>query len=223
MSLVPGLLLSFAARLDAAKTLVALVSGGDGGNAASSMNGTGGSCCWGWLRYSGGGGGGGGNSSSSYFIPLVVAYAIGLGMANIAVYVMEMGQPALLYLVPCCLGTMSFLGWKRQELRQLWEGPKVLDTAEQIVFGPPASTTAHSQVPSSSSHNGTRDARTVVELSPKTSANLSETGGSDQYESNPNNEDDDDDEEVGHVPLLQPQNENSPSPSSSSGPLSSSA
>jgi signal peptide peptidase-like protein 2B len=40
----------------------------------------------------------------------MVAYAIGLFMANAAVYIMEMGQPALLYLVPCCLGTMVCMG-----------------------------------------------------------------------------------------------------------------
>lgn len=84
----------------------------------------------------------------TYFVHMVVAYAIGLGMANIAVYVFHMGQPALLYLVPCCLGTMCILGWQRQELRQLWDGPKVLETAEQIV-------------------NGSRETSSVVELSPK--------------------------------------------------------
>ena len=56
-------------------------------------------------------------------------------MANLAVYFMEMGQPALLYLVPCTLGTMCYLGRKRQELRQLWDGPRVLETANSIVYG----------------------------------------------------------------------------------------
>ncbi len=123
---VPGLLLSFAARLDAAKHLVAIVSGD---RDASGM--------------------------ATYFGPLVVAYAIGLGMANTAVYVFHMGQPALLYLVPTCLGTMCFLGWQRKELRQLWEGPKVLETAEQII-------------------RGSRETSSVVELSPKPSMNESQ-------------------------------------------------
>ncbi|KAL3913400.1 MAG: hypothetical protein SGILL_006506, partial [Bacillariaceae sp.] len=70
-----------------------------------------------------------------YFVPLVIAYAVGLLMANAAVYLMHMGQPALLYLVPCTLGTMIYLGWKRQELRALWEGPKVIASADEIVFG----------------------------------------------------------------------------------------
>jgi hypothetical protein len=115
------LLLSFAARLDAAKSLVSIVSGG---RQAAGQCDEGKSCC--------------SQSGGYYFIPLVVAYAVGLFMANVAVYVMNMGQPALLYLVPCTLGTMSFLGWRRQELRQLWEGPRVLKTADQIVYGRPA-------------------------------------------------------------------------------------
>jgi signal peptide peptidase-like protein 2B len=81
-----------------------------------------------------------------YFVPLVIAYAVGLLMANAAVYLMQMGQPALLYLVPCTLGTMIYLGWKREELRALWEGPKVIATADEIVFGRrPASTTRETE------------------------------------------------------------------------------
>ena len=79
--------------------------------------------------------------SGGYFPPLIVAYAIGLLMANVAVYVMEMGQPALLYLVPCTLGTMTFMGWRRNELRGLWDGPRLIATADQIVYGRNASTT----------------------------------------------------------------------------------
>jgi signal peptide peptidase-like protein 2B len=107
---LPGLLLSFAARLDAAKALLG------GGRAAKS--GFWSCCCHG-----------------TYFGPLVVAYALGLMMANVAVYVMNMGQPALLYLVPCCLGTMCVLGWRRGELTALWHGPKVVTTADHILYG----------------------------------------------------------------------------------------
>jgi Signal peptide peptidase len=70
-----------------------------------------------------------------YFVPLCVAYAVGLLMANIAVYLMQMGQPALLYLVPCTLGSMCFLGWRRKELHSLWSGPVVLSTADKILSG----------------------------------------------------------------------------------------
>lgn len=149
---MPGLLLSFAARLDAAKTLVAIVSGNRGESpttsGSSNGNSNGSNSAWG---------------RSSYFGPLVVAYAIGLGMANVAVYVMSMGQPALLYLVPCCLGTMTVLGYKRQELRQLWEGPKVLDTAEEIVFGP-SSTGGGGAQQQQQQGGGDGDGTTIVEL-----------------------------------------------------------
>lgn len=70
-----------------------------------------------------------------YFLPVCIAYAVGLLMANVAVYVMHMGQPALLYLVPCTLGTICYLGWRRQELHSLWEGPKVFLTADKIMSG----------------------------------------------------------------------------------------
>jgi signal peptide peptidase-like 2B len=170
---LPGLLLSFAARLDAAKCLVAIASGAKGeegdangsSSSSSSINGDGifrrtsswsnsswWCCLCSWISYycctcCGSGtsdqdgtpftawytlllGGGG-----YYFVPLVIAYAVGLLMANAAVYLMQMGQPALLYLVPCTLGTMTYLGWKRQELRSLWDGPKVIATADEIVYG----------------------------------------------------------------------------------------
>jgi hypothetical protein len=79
-----------------------------------------------------------------YLATLVVAYAVGLALANAAVYWMEMGQPALLYLVPTCLGTMTYLGWRRNELSQLWDGPRVLKAADDIVFGPATTTTTSS-------------------------------------------------------------------------------
>ena len=129
---MPGLLLSFAARFDAAKSLVGISSGGQPS---------------GVIECTGNGGGFLGSvSKGPYFVPLIIAYAIGLMMANVAVYVMEMGQPALLYLVPCTLGTMAYLGWKRRDLRALWDGPKVLQLADSIVYGTPQ-TSNPSQTP----------------------------------------------------------------------------
>jgi hypothetical protein len=178
---VPGLLLSFAARLDAAKSLVSIVSGG---RQAAGQCDEGKSCC--------------SQSGGYYFIPLVVAYAVGLFMANAAVYVMNMGQPALLYLVPCTLGTMSFLGWRRQELRQLWEGPRVLKTADQIVYGRPTTTQQHQQ-------------QQQQQQAPQ------QQSSSDPSNTSGNNADDDDnddqgdleefvDDEAGDVPLLSTKN-----------------
>jgi signal peptide peptidase-like protein 2B len=111
---LPGLLISFACRYDEAKAFIGLQSGGARRGVRSDAT----------CRNNGG-----------YFLPLVLAYAVGLAMANVAVYVMRMGQPALLYLVPCCLGTISFLGWKRGELKDLWNTPRVLVAAEGILDG----------------------------------------------------------------------------------------
>uniref|UniRef100_A0A7S2WGZ6 PA domain-containing protein n=1 Tax=Eucampia antarctica TaxID=49252 RepID=A0A7S2WGZ6_9STRA len=108
---LPGLLLSFTARYDEAKRLLGIVRGGNGDTLVR--------CC----------------CNGGYFVPVVIAYAIGLFMANAAVYLMNYGQPALLYLVPCCLGTVSFLGWRRGELSDLWDNPRALRGADSILYG----------------------------------------------------------------------------------------
>lgn len=110
---LPGLLLSFAARYDEAKRFIG-ISSREGHITRHDCS----------------------TKTKDYFPPLIVAYAVGLAMANIAVYAMNMGQPALLYLVPSCLGTMSFLGWRRGELKELWNTPKVLASCDQILYGP---------------------------------------------------------------------------------------
>jgi signal peptide peptidase-like protein 2B len=117
---LPGLLLSFAARYDAAKSLVGIMGGGSGRIATTCPEQRLLSSC---LCFRG------------YFGPLVIAYAIGLFMANAAVYLMEMGQPALLYLVPSCLGTMSYIGWRQGELKDLWDGPRAIKAADAILYG----------------------------------------------------------------------------------------
>jgi hypothetical protein len=59
-----------------------------------------------------------------YFFPCCVAYAVGLLLANLAVVLMETGQPALLYLVPCILGTFCIMA--RKEIKEMWvEGPAI--------------------------------------------------------------------------------------------------
>lgn len=138
---MPGLLVSLAARLDAAKSLLGLMGGGSG-----VMNSYG--CPE--QRY---GGAGCSMCKGGYFVPSVIAYAVGLLMANMAVYLMEMGQPALLYLVPSCLGTISFMAWRRNEFWSLWEGPKAIRTADELLYGryeeepPPSGNNAHAAVP----------------------------------------------------------------------------
>ncbi|KAL3775884.1 hypothetical protein ACHAWO_012902 [Cyclotella atomus] len=129
---LPGLLLSFASRYDEAKRLIGVIGGGSGrmrSNACpdvpehKSTNPLCMICCC--CRH-------------GYFGPIMVAYAIGLAMANAAVYIMQMGQPALLYLVPCCLGTMVYIGHKSGELNELWEGPRVIRASDRLLYGEPA-------------------------------------------------------------------------------------
>jgi signal peptide peptidase-like protein 2B len=119
---IPGLLLSFAARFDAAKSLLVILGGGNGRLQAVPCPEKGG--C-GRCRL----------CASGYYPLVAFSYAVGLFMANAAVYLMRMGQPALLYIVPCTLATMIFLGWRRRELDDLWEGPVAIRTADDILFG----------------------------------------------------------------------------------------
>lgn len=101
---LPGLLMSFACRLDLSKALVSLSNGEQ-----KEKNTTG------------------------YFFYVCVGYAVGLMMANIAVYLMEMGQPALLYLVPCTLGVIIKMSMSRGEFAEVFKGPEVMDKANEIL------------------------------------------------------------------------------------------
>lgn len=55
-----------------------------------------------------------------FFCP--AAYGIGLLITFVALAVMQMGQPALLYLVPCTLLTSLSVALWRRELPQFWTG-----------------------------------------------------------------------------------------------------
>jgi signal peptide peptidase-like protein 2B len=124
---LPGLLLSFASRYDESKRLMGMISGGSGRvvmNSACQASPRCFLCSWCTCCI-----------GTGYFGPVMVAYAVGLAMANIAVYVMEMGQPALLYLVPCCLGTMVYMGKKAGELSDLWDGPRAIRFCETLLYG----------------------------------------------------------------------------------------
>ena len=44
-------------------------------------------------------------------------------------FVMQQGQPALLYLVPCTLITGYVIGWLRGDLKRLWTGRMVLTSS----------------------------------------------------------------------------------------------
>ncbi|CAI9271156.1 unnamed protein product [Lactuca saligna] len=58
---------------------------------------------------------------NGYFLWLAIGYACGLLLTYLGLYLMNgHGQPALLYLVPCTLGTCIILGLVRGELKELW-------------------------------------------------------------------------------------------------------
>jgi len=56
-----------------------------------------------------------------YFLWSMIGYGFGLFITYVALNLMDgNGQPALLYIVPCTLGTVITLGWLRGELSNLW-------------------------------------------------------------------------------------------------------
>ncbi|XP_056451754.1 signal peptide peptidase-like 2 isoform X2 [Gadus chalcogrammus] len=62
------------------------------------------------------------HSSRIYFVACTIAYGVGLLITFVALAVMKMGQPALLYLVPCTLLTSLAVALWRKELPQFWSG-----------------------------------------------------------------------------------------------------
>jgi hypothetical protein len=58
----------------------------------------------------------------TYFISSSIGYAIGLVITFIALMILRVGQPALLYLVPCTLGTVLVLSKTKNEFKELWTG-----------------------------------------------------------------------------------------------------
>lgn len=72
-----------------------------------------------------------------YFLWALFAYALGLLVTLAALAILQMGQPALLYLVPACLGTTLVRAVWQRELRDLWwpkvrepEAPRDLEAAK---------------------------------------------------------------------------------------------
>jgi len=57
-----------------------------------------------------------------YFVPSLIGYFVGLCCTIVALTIMQMGQPALLYLVPGTLGTTVVVACCRGEFGALWEG-----------------------------------------------------------------------------------------------------
>eukprot|EP01023_Acetabularia_acetabulum_P067625 TRINITY_DN9362_c0_g1_i5.p1 TRINITY_DN9362_c0_g1~~TRINITY_DN9362_c0_g1_i5.p1 ORF type:complete len:493 (-),score=74.17 TRINITY_DN9362_c0_g1_i5:47-1525(-) len=56
----------------------------------------------------------------NYFAAVMIAYNVGLVMAFVANSVTGLGQPALLYLVPCTLIAVILLSLSRKEFKRIW-------------------------------------------------------------------------------------------------------
>uniref|UniRef100_A0A2K5WYT7 Signal peptide peptidase-like 2B n=1 Tax=Macaca fascicularis TaxID=9541 RepID=A0A2K5WYT7_MACFA len=61
-------------------------------------------------------------SSRVYFVACTIAYGVGLLVTFVALALMQRGQPALLYLVPCTLVTSCAVALWRRELAVFWTG-----------------------------------------------------------------------------------------------------
>jgi len=59
---------------------------------------------------------------AGYFVPVLAGYAAGLTATMLALIMLRLAQPALLYLVPGTLGTALALALRRGELTSLWHG-----------------------------------------------------------------------------------------------------
>ncbi|OCT86912.1 signal peptide peptidase-like 2A [Xenopus laevis] len=74
-------------------------------------------------------------SSMVYYICCTIAYAVGMVVTFIVLTLMRMGQPALLYLVPCTLLTSSVIAWRRKEMKKFWNGGgyEIMDHVDNVV------------------------------------------------------------------------------------------
>ncbi|XP_062040887.1 signal peptide peptidase-like 2B isoform X3 [Lepus europaeus] len=61
-------------------------------------------------------------ASRVYFVACTIAYGLGLLVTFLALVLMQRGQPALLYLVPCTLGTSCAVALWRREMGAFWSG-----------------------------------------------------------------------------------------------------
>ena len=67
-----------------------------------------------------------------FFFGNIDSYALGLGITVFVMYYFNHAQPALLYLVPCCLGGSMLTGLATGGFKEMWdyneEAPKQEDT-----------------------------------------------------------------------------------------------
>ena len=65
------------------------------------------------------------NSTNIEHFLLCIAYGVGLIITFAALYLMKEGQPALVYLVPSTLLTVTVISLIRKEFCNLWHGTYV--------------------------------------------------------------------------------------------------
>ncbi|XP_005405960.1 PREDICTED: signal peptide peptidase-like 2B isoform X1 [Chinchilla lanigera] len=75
-------------------------------------------------------------SSRVYFVASTIAYGIGLLVTFVALALMQRGQPALLYLVPCTLVTSCAVALWRRELGAFWTGSGFAKDLPQSPWAP---------------------------------------------------------------------------------------
>ncbi|CEG40969.1 signal peptide peptidase-aspartyl protease family [Plasmopara halstedii] len=63
--------------------------------------------------------------NTTYFWIVAVGYAVGLGLANLAVTITSVGQPALMYLVPTTLGLLILASKRNEDFYTMWTGTGV--------------------------------------------------------------------------------------------------
>ncbi|KAG6968775.1 hypothetical protein JG688_00005642 [Phytophthora aleatoria] len=63
--------------------------------------------------------------STNYFRLMAVGYAVGLALANLAVMITDMGQPALMYLIPTTLCSLIIASKRNGDFRAMWMGAGV--------------------------------------------------------------------------------------------------
>jgi len=69
-----------------------------------------------------------------YFPIFLLGYTVGMCTCFVVLFVFKAAQPALLYLVPCTLGSVMLIGLQRGDVKALWDGlqrPASLDQQDE--------------------------------------------------------------------------------------------
>lgn len=77
------------------------------------------------------------NNRNRYYVIAMVGYVVGFSACLAALFILQMGQPALLYLVPCLLIPVSIVSAIRGEIKELWEGFRKETSDQQPIHNHP--------------------------------------------------------------------------------------